>query len=75
MRQTLGLLPNFPTEGIRRPLKEASLGLSPMRDRATQMVIEHRTLAINKYTERELTAHAHVHRLLSQFNHWPQEAL
>jgi hypothetical protein len=35
MRQALGLLPNFPIEGVQRPLKEAGLGLSPMRDRAT----------------------------------------
>jgi hypothetical protein len=46
-----------------------------MRDRATQMGIEHLTRVMNKDTERGFTAHAHVHRLLSQFNHWPQEAL
>ena len=34
MRQALGLLSNFPTEGVQRPLKEAGLGLSLMRDRA-----------------------------------------
>ena len=34
-RQALSLLPNFPSEGVQRPLKEAGLGLSPMRDRAT----------------------------------------
>ena len=46
-----------------------------MRDRATQIVIVHLTHIINKDIERGFTAHAHVHRLLSQFNHWPQEAL
>jgi hypothetical protein len=56
-------------------MKEAGIGLPPMRDRATQMGIEHLTRVMNKDTERGFTAHAHVHRLLSQFNHWPQEAL
>ena len=46
-----------------------------MRDRDTQMEIEHLTRVMNKDTERGFTVHAHVHRLLSQFNHWPQEAL
>jgi hypothetical protein len=46
-----------------------------MRDRATRMGIEHLTRVMNKDTERGFTAHADVHRLLSQFNHWPQEAL
>ena len=35
MRQAIGLLPNFPSKGVQRPLKEAGLGLPPMRDRAT----------------------------------------
>jgi len=30
MRQAHSLLPNFPTEGVQSPMKEASLGLSPM---------------------------------------------
>jgi hypothetical protein len=46
-----------------------------MRDRTMQIGIEHLTRVMNKNTERGFTAHAHVHRLLSQFNHWPQEAL
>ena len=29
-RQAIGLLPNFPTKGVQRPLKEAGLGLPPM---------------------------------------------
>ena len=40
IRQVLGLLPNFSTEGVQKPLKEAGLALSPMRDRATQTRIE-----------------------------------
>jgi hypothetical protein len=75
MRQALGLLPNLPIEGVQRPQKEAGLGLPPMRDRATQMGIEHLTRVMNKDTERGFTAHAHIHRLLSQFKHWPGEAL
>jgi hypothetical protein len=75
MRQALGLVPNFPIEGVQRPRKETGLGLPPMRDRVTQIGIEHLTRGMNKDTEKGFTAYAHVHRLLSQFNHWPQEAL
>ena len=48
MRQAIGLLPNFPTEGVQRTLKEDGLGLPPTRDRATQMGIEHLSNAMNK---------------------------
>jgi hypothetical protein len=75
MRQVVGLLPNFPTEGVQRPLKQAGLGFYPMRDRATQMGIEYLTRVMTKDTERGFTAHAIVHRLLSQFNHRPRKAL
>jgi len=30
---------------------------------------------MNKKSERGFTAHAHVHRLITNFNHWPSEAL
>ena len=30
---------------------------------------------MNKDSERGFTAHAHVHRFLLRFNHWPKEAL
>ena len=40
-----------------------------------QMEVEHLTRVVNKDTERGFTAHAYVHRLLAQFNHWPHEAL
>ena len=69
MRQALGLLPNFSIEGVQRPQKEAGLGMPTMRDRVTQMGIEHLTHVMNKDTERGFTANAHVHRLLSQCNH------
>ncbi len=35
MRQAIGLLPNFPTEGVQRPLKELGLGRPSIRERAT----------------------------------------
>ncbi len=66
MRQAIGLLPNFFTEGVQRPLKEAGLDLSPMRDMAAQMGVEHLTRVMKKATKRGFTAHANVHRLLSQ---------
>ena len=37
MRQAIGLLPNFPTEGVHRPLKESGLGLPSIRERAIHM--------------------------------------
>ncbi len=39
------------------------------------MGIEHLTRVMNKDTKRGFTAHARVHRILTQFNHWQQEAL
>jgi hypothetical protein len=75
MRQASGLLLNFPSESVQKPLKEAGLGLPPMRDTATQMGTENLTRVMNKDSERGFTAHAHAHRFLSQFNHWPWEAL
>ncbi len=65
LRQALGLLPNFPTEGVQRPSKEAGLGLPPMKHRATHMGIEHLTRVLDKDSERGFTAHAHTLRLLS----------
>jgi len=69
MRQALVLLPNFATEGVQRPLKQVGLGLSPTRYRPTQMGIEHLTRVMKKNEESGFTAHAHVHRLLSQYSH------
>jgi hypothetical protein len=39
------------------------------------MGIEHLTNAMNKNSERGFTAHAHVHRIITELNHWPLEAL
>jgi hypothetical protein len=74
-RQAIGFLPNFPIEGVQCTLKEAGLGLPPTRDRATQMGIEHLTNAMNKNSERGFTTHAHVHKIITNYNHWPSKAL
>jgi len=72
IRRAIGLLPNFPSEGVQNPLKEAGLGLPPMRDRDTQICL---TRVMNKATGRGFTAHAHVHRRLLQFDRCTREAL
>ncbi len=69
MRQAIGLLPNFPTEGVQRPLEELGLGLPSTRERATQMGVEHLVTTMNTDTERGYLADAHTLRLLNQFGH------
>jgi hypothetical protein len=59
-RNALGLTPSFPTEAIHRPTKEMGLGYAPMKERATQMGIEHITEIINKPTDRGYIAYAHT---------------
>ncbi len=39
------------------------------------MGLEHLTNTMNKPSDRGLTAHSHVTRLIEQFGHWPIEAL
>ena len=51
------------------------LGLPSVRDRATQMGIEHLIHTISKDTERGFLAHSHTLHILTQFNHWPTKAL
>jgi hypothetical protein len=63
MRQAIGLLPNFFTEGLQRPLKDMGLGLLSIRDRATQMGVEHLVRTMNKDMDRGYLAHAHTLRL------------
>jgi hypothetical protein len=75
LRLATGILHNFPTEGVQRPTKEMGLGLPSIRGRATQMGIEHLLNNMNKDTERGYLTYSHTHRLLTQFNHWPTEAL
>ena len=69
MRQAIGFVPNYPSEGVQSLLKAAGLGLPPMRDRATQMGIENLTRVLSKDTEKGFTVHAHAHRLLFEFNY------
>jgi len=40
-KNATGLIPSFPTEAIHRPANEMGLGYASMKDRATQMGIEH----------------------------------
>ncbi len=51
-RNALGLTPSFPTEAIHRPAKEMGLGYAPLRNKATQMGIEHLMDILNKPTDR-----------------------
>ena len=68
LRLATGILHNFPTEGVQRPTKEMGLGLPSIRDKATQMGIEHLLNNMNKDTERGFLTYSHTHRLLTQFN-------
>jgi len=51
-----------------------SLGYAPMKDRATQMGIEHITEIINKPTDRGYIAYAHTTSVANKYRHWPVEA-
>jgi hypothetical protein len=51
------------------------LGLPSVRDRATQMEIEHLINSMNKDTERGYLTHSHTLCNLTLFNHSPTEAL
>jgi len=65
MSRVIGLLPNFPIEGVQRPLKEMGIGLASIRDRATQMGMEHLVRTMNKDTDMGYLAHVHNLRLLT----------
>ncbi len=45
-----------------------------MKDKATQMGIEHITEIINKPTYRRYMAYAHTTRVANTYHHWPKEA-
>jgi hypothetical protein len=45
-----------------------------MKDRATQMGIEHITEIINKPTDGRCIAYAHTIRIANTHRHWPKEA-
>jgi hypothetical protein len=70
----LGLTPIFPTEAIHRPTKELGLGYAPLKDKATQMGIEHLMGTLNKHTERRYLVYAHTSRVATTYQHWPKEA-
>jgi hypothetical protein len=73
-KNALGLTPSCPTEAIHRPTKEIGLGYAPLKDKATQMGIEHVTYVINKPTDRGHKAYAHTTRVANTYHHWPKEA-
>ena len=50
------------------------LGYAPMKDRATQMGIEHITEILNKPTERGHIAYGHITRVSETYHHWPKKA-
>jgi hypothetical protein len=75
MRQAIGLLPNLPMEGVQWPMKKTGLDLSPMRDRATQMGIEHLTRIMNKDTERaslhiSTSTDSYPNSVIGHSKHW-----
>ena len=73
-RNAIGLTPSFPTEAIHRPANEMGLGYKPMRDRATQMGIEHITQTLNKPSDRGHMAYTHTINVANTYQHWPIEA-
>jgi hypothetical protein len=75
LRLATGLLHNFPTESVQRPTKEMGLGLPSIRDRSIQMGTEHLLNNMNKGSERRFLAYSHTYKILTQFIHWPTEAL
>ncbi len=68
-RNVLGLIPSFPTEEIHKPTKEMGLGYAVMKDRVTQIGIEHITYIINKPTDKGYIAHAHTTRIENKYRH------
>jgi hypothetical protein len=50
------------------------LGYAPMKERATQMGIEHITEIINKPTDRGYIAYARIKWISNTYHHWPKEA-
>jgi hypothetical protein len=73
-RKALGLTSTFPIEAIHRPTIEMGLGYAPLKDKATQMGIEHPVDIVNKPTDRGYLAYAHTSRVATTYQHWPKEA-
>jgi len=70
----LGPTPIFLTEAIHRLTKEMGLGYLPIRNKATQMGIEHLMDILNKPTDRGYLAYAHTSRVATTYQHWQKEA-
>ncbi len=62
-RNALGLTPSFPTEAIHRHVKDMELGYAPLKDKATQIRIEHLMGILDKPTERGYLAYGHTSRV------------
>jgi hypothetical protein len=69
-----GITPSFPSEAIHRPTQEMELGYAPLRNKATQMGIEHLMDILNKPTGRGYLVYAHTSRVANTYQHWPKEA-
>jgi hypothetical protein len=50
------------------------LEYAPLKDKATQMGIEHLMEILNKLTERGYLAYANTSRVATTYQHWPKEA-
>ena len=73
-RYALSLTPSVPTEAIHRPTKEMSLGYAPLKDKATQVGIEHLMEILNKPTDRGFLAYAHTTRVVTTYQHCLKES-
>jgi hypothetical protein len=73
-RNALGLTASFPTEAIHRPKKDMGLGYATLKDKATQMGIEHLMEILDKPTDRGYLAYGHTSRVAINYQHWPKEA-
>jgi len=72
-RNALGLSPSFPTEAIHKPTEEMGLGYAPLKNKATQMGIEHLMDILKKPTDKGYLAYAHTSRVATTYQHWPKE--
>jgi hypothetical protein len=56
-RNAIGIVPSFLTEAMHQPTKKLILGYAPIKNRATQIGIEHLTDILNKPTDMGYIAH------------------
>jgi hypothetical protein len=73
-RNAIRRTPSLPTVAINRPTKEMGLGCAPLKDRATQLGMEHITVVLNKPMETRHIAFEHVTRVATVVQHCPKEA-